>query len=78
MKSQDVIKLLRSKIRSPHIQWVFQKISRALDKHSIELALKEREIASLYARLEQLQPPKRRKVQQDPNERFISLAEVAL
>jgi microcystin degradation protein MlrC len=28
--------------------------------------------------LEQLQPPKRRKVRQDPNERFMSLAEVAL
>jgi len=77
-KSQDIVKILKSETRSPHTRQVFWKVGIALDKRNMELALKDREIASLRARLEQLQQRKRRKILQDPNERFISLAEVAL
>ena len=77
-KSQDVVKILKSETRSPHTRRVFWKVGMALDKRNTELALKDREIASLRARVEQLQRPKRRKVRQDPNERFVSVAEIAL
>ena len=38
--------------------------------------MKDREITSLRIQLEQARPAKRRKVVQDPNERFVSLAQV--
>ena len=38
--------------------------------------MKDREIKRLRAQLEQAKPPKRRKVVQDPNERFASLAQI--
>ena len=77
-KSQDVVKILKSETRSPHTRRVFWKVGMALDKRNTELALKDREIANLRARVEQLQRPKRRKVRQDPNKRFVSVAEIAL
>ena len=36
--------------------------------------MKDREIARLQLQLEQAKPRKRRKVAQEPNERFMSLA----
>ena len=38
--------------------------------------MQQREITSLRLQLEQAKPAKRRKVVQDPNERFMSLAQV--
>jgi len=38
--------------------------------------MKDRENERLRIQLEQVKPPKRRKVAQDPNERFTSLAQV--
>jgi len=40
----------------------------------MELALRDREIERLQAQLERANPPKRRKVTPNPNERFMSLA----
>ena len=42
----------------------------------MENTMKDRENERLRIQLEQAKPPKRRKVVQDPNERFISLAQV--
>ena len=38
--------------------------------------MRDREIERLQAQLTQAKPPKRRKVVQDPNERFASLAQI--
>ena len=38
--------------------------------------MRDREIERLRAQLAQAKPPKRRKVVQDPNERFTSLAQI--
>ena len=42
----------------------------------MEVLIRDREIERLRAQLLQANPLKRRKVQQNPNERFISLAEI--
>ena len=43
----------------------------------MEVVMKYREIAVLREQLKQANPPKGRKVVQDPNERLVSLAQVA-
>lgn len=72
----DIIKLFAGKSRSPASRWNIRQAARALDKAAIELTIKDREIAALKEQLERARPPKRRKITQPPNERFISLAEV--
>jgi hypothetical protein len=42
----------------------------------MEVALRDREIERLQAQLENANPPKRRKVAQNPNERFVNLAHI--
>jgi len=53
------------------------KVALGLDKQAFELVLKDCEIASLREQMEESKPRKRCKVQQDLNERFITLAEIA-
>ena len=45
-----------------------------MDKIAIEVALHDREIERLKALLDQANPPKRRKIAPNPNDRFINLA----
>jgi len=47
-----------------------------LDKIAIEVALRDREIERLKALLDQAKPPRRRKIVQNPNDRFINLAQI--
>jgi hypothetical protein len=47
-----------------------------LDKIAIEVALRDREIERLKALLDQANPPRRRKIAQNPNDRFVSLAQI--
>ena len=42
----------------------------------MQITMRDREIEHLRAQLAQAKPPKRRKVVQDPNERFTSLAQI--
>jgi hypothetical protein len=42
----------------------------------MECSVKDREITRLRIQLEQAKPTKRRKVMQNPNERFMSLAQI--
>lgn len=72
----DVVKLLAGKSRSPASRRCIRKAAAALDKIAIEVAMKDREIAALREQLSQARPTKRRKVKQDPNERFISLSQI--
>jgi len=72
----DVIKLFAEKNRSPTSRLSIRKAATALDKVAMEVILRDREIERLQAQVAQAKPPKRRKIIQDPNERFSSLAQI--
>ena len=75
-RSSDVLKLFTSKNSSPTSRLSIRKAATALDKITMEVIMREREIERLQAQLAQVKPPKRRKIIQDPNERFSSLAQI--
>jgi hypothetical protein len=68
--------LLTKKSNSPILRISVRKVARALDQIAIEVALRDREIKRLKALLNQANPLKRRKIAQDPNNRFINLAQI--
>ena len=72
----DVIKLFARKNNSPTSRLFIWKTAVTLDKITIEVTLRDCKIKRLQTQLDQMNLPKRRKVVQDPNEYFISLAQV--
>ena len=72
----DVIKLFTEKTSSLASRISIRKTAAALDKVAMEVTIRDRKIKRLRAELAQAKPPKRRKVVQDPNERFTSLAQI--
>lgn len=75
-KGRDVKQLLAHKGTSPGSRLIIRKIGKALDIYQAEQIIRDQEVAALKARIEELAPRKRRKVQVNPNERFVTLAEV--
>ena len=61
---------------SPSTRLFNRKTSIALDNAIFTCIEKDRQITSLREQLEQAKPAKRRKIVQEPNERFICLAQV--
>ena len=74
--SDDIIKLFAEKNHSPTSRLSIRKTATALNKIALEVLLKDRKIKRLREELAKAKPPKRRKVQPEPNERFASLAQV--
>ncbi|KAG6989068.1 hypothetical protein FocnCong_v021008 [Fusarium oxysporum f. sp. conglutinans] len=72
----DVVKLFAEKSGSPTSRLSTRKAAAALDKVAMEVILRDREIERLRVQLAQAKPAKRRKIVQDPNERFASLAQI--
>ena len=72
----DIIKLFAEKNHSPTSRLSIRKTATALDKIALEVLLKDREIERLREELAKAKPPKRRKIQPEPNERFASLTQV--
>jgi hypothetical protein len=72
----DLLRLLAEKKRSPTSRLSVRKAALALDRVAIEMTLRDREIERLQTLLDRAHPPKRRKVTQNPNERFINLAQI--
>src|SRR6478736_7798035 len=72
----DVVKLFAEKSGSPSSRRSIRKAAAALDKVAMEVILRDREIERLRVQLAQAKPTKRRKIVQDPNERFASLAQI--
>ncbi|KAJ0128683.1 Abhydrolase domain-containing protein mpaH [Fusarium oxysporum f. sp. albedinis] len=72
----DVVKLFAEKSGSPTSRLSILKAAAALDKVAMEVILRDREIERLRVQLAQAKPTKRRKIVQDPNERFASLAQI--
>ena len=72
----DLVKLFAEKNNSPTSRLLIRKAANTLDKITIDVILKDREIERLREELAKTKPPKRRKVQQEPNERFSSLSQV--
>jgi len=73
---KDIKRQWASKQCTPSTRLFNRKTSNALDKAVLACSMKDREIKRLQLQLEQGKPAKRRKVIQDPNERFVSLAQV--
>jgi 4-hydroxybenzoate polyprenyltransferase len=72
----DVVKLFAEKNRSPASRLSIRKTAAALNTVAIEITIRDREIKRLRAQLAEAKSRKRRKILQDPNERFASLAQV--
>jgi hypothetical protein len=72
----DVVQLFAEKNSSPASRRYIRLAARALDRVAIEVAMKDREIAALQEQLKQVNPPKRRKVVPDQNERFVNFAQI--
>ncbi|RKK11092.1 hypothetical protein BFJ65_g15084 [Fusarium oxysporum f. sp. cepae] len=72
----DVVKLFAEKSGSPTSRLSIRKAAAALDKVAMDVILRDREIERLWVQLAQAKPAKRRKIVQDPNERFASLAQI--
>jgi hypothetical protein len=73
---RDLLRLLAENRKSPSSRLSIRKVAAALDKVSIEVVSRDREIERLQVLLDRANPPKRRKVSQNPNERFVNLAEI--
>ncbi len=76
-KSQDISRMLGSSIRCPSARLAVRKISKGFDKYLVETILLQQKIDGLQAELEAIRPVKRKKVQRNPNERLVTLAEIA-
>jgi len=74
----DIVKLFSGKNKSLATRRYIRLAATALDRIAMEVSMKDREIASLREKVERVNPPKRRKVAINPNNRFASLAEVLL
>ena len=72
----DIIKLFVEKNNSLTSQLSIRKAANALDKIAMDVILKDREIKRLREELAKAKPPKRQKVQSEPNERFVGLSQV--
>jgi hypothetical protein len=66
--------LFTEKNNFPTSRLSIRKTATALDKIALEVILKDREIERLWEELSQAKPRKRRKILQDPNERFATCA----
>jgi hypothetical protein len=75
-RGRDLVQLLAKKSNSLALRISVRKAARALDKIAIEVVLRDREIERLKELLDQANPPKRRKIVQNPNDRFINLAQI--
>ena len=72
----DIIKLFAEKNNSPTSRLSIRKAANALDKIAMDIILKDREIERLREELAKTKPPKRQKIQPEPNKCFASLTEV--
>ena len=60
----------------PSIRLLFRKISKTIDEQNTKLAKAEGVVRGLEAKIDNLQPKKRQKVEPGPNERFVRIEEV--
>ena len=65
-----------AKKRSPTFRLSVQKAALVLDRVAIEMTLRDRKIERLQTLLDWANPPKHRKVAQNPNERFVNLTQI--
>ena len=75
-RGRDLLRLLAENRKSPSSRLSIRKVATALDKVAIEVVSHDREIEHLQVLLDRANLPKRRKVSQNPNERFVNLAEI--
>jgi hypothetical protein len=73
---RDLLHLQAAKKRSPTSRLSVRKAALALDRVAIEMTLRDHEIERLQILLDRVNPPKRRKVAQNPNEHFVNLTQI--
>ena len=75
-RGHDVQTILNSASRTPGTRLSIRKIGQVLDTVTTQLVLQEQEVRHLKHQVHELQPKKRRKVQDDMNEKFMSLGSI--
>src|SRR5205823_12249165 len=75
-RGSDIIKLFTEKNNSPTSRLSIRKAANVLNKIIMNVILKNRKIERLRKELAKAKPPKRRKIQPEPNKRFASLTQV--
>jgi hypothetical protein len=78
--SSQVQKLAKRLISNHHtdpaIRLLFRKISKSIDEQNTKLAKAEGVVRGLEAKIDNLQPKKKQKIEPGPNERFVRIEEV--
>jgi len=69
-------RLLQDHRADPAVRLLFRKIGKSLDDQNNKIAASENIVRGLEARIETLQPKKKRKIEPGPNERFIKIDEI--
>jgi hypothetical protein len=69
-------RLLQDHRADPAVRLLFRKISKSLDDQNNKIAASKNIVRGLEARIETLQPKKKRKIEPGPNERFIKIDEI--
>ena len=69
-------RLLQDHRADPAVRLLFRKIGKSLDDQNSRIAASENIVRGLEARIETLQPKKKRKIEPGPNERFIKIDEI--
>ncbi|KAK4232732.1 hypothetical protein C8A03DRAFT_20033 [Achaetomium macrosporum] len=76
-KGNDVIGLMKQHTdHSPTKRLIGRKIAKALDAQITETVMLRRRIETLEAKVEELQPKKRKKVRLDPNTKFATIEDI--
>jgi hypothetical protein len=60
----------------PTVRLLFRKICKGLDEQNVQISLNAARIQKLEAQNQLLQPRKRARVIEDPNNRFIRIAQI--
>ena len=77
-RSFDIVRDLKGHFdtANPAARLIFRKIGKGLDGKNLLIAKYEARIKALEEQVEELRPKKRRKVREDPNERFVTIEQV--
>ena len=73
---REILSLLAGLGTSPGKRLAIRKVAHAMDMKISELVLKDQRINELEMQIEVLKPRKRRKVAQNPNERFVTIEQI--
>ena len=68
--------LISSHRTDPTVRLLFRKISKSIDEQNTKLAKAEGVVRGLEAKIDNLRPKKKQKVEPGPNERFVRIEDI--